>query len=201
MEPNPIADWILARTVGQTGYFLDIGAGVRAGVLHLNNTLRLELERGWTGICVEPQEHRLTEMRAIRKCIFTNAVIAPVHGQLTWCQVAGADYGSGLQDYLKFVTPKRVETRTVGAVTVEWLLKHHGAPVTIDFLSLDTEGSELPILQSFPWQDYHVRFIAVEHNLVFTHDSSAKEGIFHYLTGLGFQREVSGIQDDYYVKS
>ena len=43
-------------------------------------------------------------------------------------------------------------------------LRHHGAPKTIDYLSIDTEGSELEILSAFDFSAYHVRIITVEHN-------------------------------------
>ena len=34
----------------------------------------------------------------------------------------------------------------------------------MDYLSLDTEGSELDILKAFPYQDFRFNCITVEHN-------------------------------------
>ena len=46
------------------------------------------------------------------------------------------------------------------------VLSHQGAPKEIDFLSIDTEGSELVILQSLALDQYRFNTIALEHNYV-----------------------------------
>ena len=38
------------------------------------------------------------------------------------------------------------------------------APRIIDFLSIDTEGSEFNILSQFPFEEYSFKFITIEHN-------------------------------------
>lgn len=44
------------------------------------------------------------------------------------------------------------------------MLRQHNAPAVMDYLSLDTEGSELDILKAFPYQDFRFNCITVEHN-------------------------------------
>ena len=66
------------------------------------------------------------------------------------------------------------------------------------FWNLDTEGSELVLLKSFPWSRHAVRCIAVEHNNLWLHDERQEE-LCAYLTGVGYRRAVKGEQDDYYA--
>ena len=44
------------------------------------------------------------------------------------------------------------------------LLDRFGAPEMIDYFSLDTEGSELDILETFPFHERSIRILTVEHN-------------------------------------
>jgi hypothetical protein len=54
------------------GVFVDIGA--YDGVT-FSNTLMLERERGWTGICIEPLPDIFAELRKNRRCICVQACI------------------------------------------------------------------------------------------------------------------------------
>jgi hypothetical protein len=54
----------------------------------------------------------------------------------------------------------------VYTLTLTDLLKNNNAPEYIDYLSLDTEGSELEILTSLDFTTYKFGVIDVEHNFV-----------------------------------
>ena len=56
----------------------------------------------------------------------------------------------------------------VEVVTLTELLERNNAPKVIDFLSIDTEGSELEILTTFNFDKYHFNLICVEHNFTQT---------------------------------
>ncbi|HEX7947688.1 MAG TPA: FkbM family methyltransferase, partial [Phenylobacterium sp.] len=72
-----------------------------------------------------------------------------------------------------------------------------GAPRRIDYLSLDTEGSELDILAAFDFDAWDVRLITVEHN-----HTDRREAVFDLLTGKGYARKFESLSrvDDWYVK-
>jgi FkbM family methyltransferase len=53
---------------------------------------------------------------------------------------------------------------TVTTISLNDLLLKYNAPRYIDFLSIDTEGSELKILESFDFSKHDFGFISVEHN-------------------------------------
>ena len=59
---------------------------------------------------------------------------------------------------------KKNKKYLVETISLFDLLKHFNAPKTIDYLSIDTEGSEYEILKKFPFDQYKFRVITCEHN-------------------------------------
>ena len=84
----------------------------------------------------------------------------------------------------------------VATVSLRDLLVRHGAPREIDYLSIDTEGSELEILRSFNFDEHRVRIITCEHNY-----TPAREEIHALLRRHGYERkfESHSKYDDWYV--
>lgn len=72
----------------------------------------------------------------------------------------------------------------------------HNDPKEIDYLSVDTEGSEFSILSAFDFDAYRIRVITVEHNF-----TPAREQIRDLLESRGFVRKMESVSlvDDWYV--
>ena len=85
---------------------------------------------------------------------------------------------------------------SVETVSLNDLLSQHKAPKVIDFLSIDTEGSELSILENFNFDNYKFAIIVCEHN--FTQN---RERIFDLLTASGYKRVWYKFTqfDDWYI--
>lgn len=82
---------------------------------------------------------------------------------------------------------------TKRARTVRSVLRDAGAPRVIDYWSLDTEGSELAILRSFPFDEYRFRVLTVEHNC-----GPARDDLRQFLESRGYSRvRLLGIDDAY----
>ena len=83
-------------------------------------------------------------------------------------------------------------------VSLEDLLDFYDAPKEIDYLSIDTEGSEFEILNSFNFNKYKIKIITVEHNW-----TENREKIFDHLTKNGFNRIHTDLThcDDWYISS
>lgn len=81
-------------------------------------------------------------------------------------------------------------TRTLADILME-----SNAPRHIDFLSLDTEGSELDILSTFPFHQYTFGAILVEHN----HDAYRRRDLKILLERNGYVRVRCIETDDLYV--
>ncbi len=186
------------------GYFLDSGAS--DGTLG-SNTRLLESEFGWRGICVEPNERLFARLAASRACICLNCCLYDRDGAVEFLEAAQV-YGGILGEYepahLRFAEAfaaqsspgsdaDRPVTVAKPARTIRSVLRACGAPRVIDYWSLDTEGSELTLLRSFPFDEYRVRVLTVEHN-----HTAVREEIRAFLERSGFQRVASlGIDDGY----
>lgn len=143
------------------GYFVDVGA--YDGV-HLSNTYQLEKVLGWTGICVEPLEHAFRGLKHVRSCVCVQAAAYSSEGVIEFCS---SDVLSGIQRHIdrhqEALSAPRVKVRTR---TLESILCEHKAPAAIDYLSIDTEGSELEVLRGIDWSVRTFGFISLEHNYV-----------------------------------
>jgi hypothetical protein len=178
------------------GFFLDSGAsdGVSG-----SNTLLLESAFGWRGICVEPNAALFARLASARRCACVNCCLYDRPADVAFLEAAGVfggivdEYDAALLRYARTVGGGDDGVTTKRARTVESILRELDAPRVIDYWSLDTEGSELAILRSFPFDDYAVRVLTVEHNLTGT-----REEIRRFLEGRGYRRVRDlGIDDGY----
>ena len=192
--------WVLERSqYRRGGYFVEFGA--TDGVM-LSNSWLLEREFGWNGICAEPNPGFLRDLRANRRCQITDACIGATTGAEV--EFILADVYGGIVDYAGIDSHggKREAYRRAGQVvrlttlSLEDLLIRHDAPREIDYLSIDTEGSEFDILRAFPFADWAIRLITVEHNF-----TPAREQIHALLSGYGYVRTEAKFDDWYELKS
>jgi hypothetical protein len=92
----------------------------------------------------------------------------------------------------------REARQSYGVLTVSLLdlLIFHDAPKNIDFLSIDTEGSEFEILDAFDFSQYSFGAIAVEHNY-----SATRERVRDLLLSHGYRQVYPELSDfdDWFV--
>jgi FkbM family methyltransferase len=190
--------WVLEQlNWKQGGYFVEFGA--TDGVL-LSNTWLLEKHFGWKGICAEPNPKLFERLQQNRRCRLSPACVYRSTGERM--QFVLADAYGGLADLSQGDqhVDKRNAYATVGdlievtTTSLMDLLEQHQAPAIIDYLSIDTEGSELEILQGIDWSRYQFRCITVEHNF-----TAQREGIRTLLEAQGYQRQEAQ-WDDWYWK-
>jgi hypothetical protein len=93
---------------------------------------------------------------------------------------------------------EKYTTYKVDSISLRDLLVQHSAPKVIDYISIDTEGSELEILRGFNFEEFDVKIITVEHNY-----TSRREQLQDLLIKNGFIRIFSEISncDDWYVNT
>ena len=184
------------------GFFLDSGA---ADGVSVSNTFLLETSFGWKGICVEPNDKFFAALVRNRRCCCLNCCLYDREGDVDFLENAKG-LGGILDEY--HPTHLQYAKRTFGlpedssgrpatvhkvARTVRSVLRECAAPAVIDYWSLDTEGSELAILKSFPFDEYSFRVLTVEHNRL-----PVRDQIKRFLESRGYRRiRALGIDDGY----
>jgi FkbM family methyltransferase len=185
------------------GFFLDAGASDGVTV---SNTLLLENAFGWSGICVEPNDAFFAELVKNRNCYCVHCCLYDRDGDVEFVEGAGT-LGGILDEYhpdhLEYATrsyalrehePGRPATVSKQARTLRSVLREARAPAVLDYWSLDTEGSELAILRSFPFDEFTFRVLTVEHNWL-----PMREEIHAFLEPRGYRRIAELVIDDCYV--
>lgn len=184
--------WVLYElSRKRNGFFVEFGAG--DGIL-LSNTYLLESGYGWNGILAEPCPvfHSLLPInrRAFLSmyCVAEESGSSVVFNQTDDPHFSTIDTYTSADEHAQFrQSGKRIE---VGTITLRDLLRQGNAPRSIDYLSLDTEGSELEILSAFDFSEYQITLITVEHN----HSPRERE-IDRLLARNGFERKFADLSD------
>ena len=180
------------------GYFVDFGA--TDGVLGSNSYI-LERRYGWTGILAEPARCWHAALQRNRGAHIEFACVSATTGRSIPFYEKGVL--SSARSHISFGKKLKRLTKPgrfydVPTISLLDLLRKHGAPQVIDYLSLDTEGTELEILDAFDFSAFRFRVISCEHNY-----SPNRERIFALLSSRGYRRVCESISavDDWYVSS
>lgn len=158
--------WVLHETAEKRGgYFVEFGA---TDGVSLSNTCLLEQEYGWTGILAEPNPVWHERLRANRRCAVAHECVAARDGEtVTFLATDQPELGTMAAfapDDTHAGARQKATSIDVKTISLNALLAQHGAPREIDFMSIDTEGSELDILEAFDFTAHDVRLFAIEHN-------------------------------------
>lgn len=185
----------------KNGFFFEIGAN--DGITD-SSAYFLEKNRGWRGICIEAQSDKFNELVKNRVSTCLHCAVFDRDGVATFLQVTGGlqgysglfeTYGSEQRVRVEQLLKKnggrlieqKIATRTVNSICKQYAIKH------IDFLSIDTEGSEIRIIKSIDLKNIDISVIIVENNYG---DTSLKK----YLHSQGYQYLCSLFVDDVYKK-
>lgn len=155
----------------QNGFFVDIGA--HDGVT-INNTLYFEKFKNWSGICIEPNPLVFQKLVINRKSTNLNICIGNENKKVKFTQIEGySEMLSGITDkydnrHLERITKeilakggikKEIEVEMFVLSNIEALKNK-----TIDFISIDTEGNELDIVQSINFEVMNIKALVIENN-------------------------------------
>ena len=182
------------------GFFVEFGA---TDGVNLSNTYLLEREFGWRGILAEPGKCWHDKLVANRRAAIETRCVWRDSGSIMSFKEVEQLVGLATLDSFSSVDSheggrQAGRTYDVETISLNDLLERHTAPAQMDYLSIDTEGSELDILSHFDFEKYRFQVITCEHNL-----TPAREDLYELLTARGYVRkyeEVSKV-DDWYVRA
>jgi FkbM family methyltransferase len=193
-----------------TGNCIEVGA---VDGIDGSNTLYFE-RLGWNCLCIEPQpgigyfeslksNRKLALNYAISQKEQTDAIFTVVYCTPDWA--GGKEYPwsgmSGLVpderlivDHEKLGLKPVKKEIFVETKRLDWCIDNHFKHDTIDFISIDVEGSELDVLQSFDVNKYNTKLLVIENNF---NDPDVE----NYLRPLGWKKDMRVEINDFYIKA
>ncbi|CAL4119918.1 unnamed protein product, partial [Meganyctiphanes norvegica] len=187
IENNLIYGKNILERIQKTFSHINNGFFVEAGALdgvYLSNTLWLEQERGWTGLLVEPNIFSYRELvNKHRKAWVSNTCLSstqyprqtvmvsllPERSAGEQMNLIGSSHEFGVnvpysetQYYRSWFNQATEHLTSIQCFPLaSYLLALNVS--TVDFLSLDIQGSEAVVLDSLPWESVNFRALVVEY--------------------------------------
>jgi FkbM family methyltransferase len=144
------------------GFFLEVGVG--NGRL-ISNTYMLEKHYSWSGILVEPNRSFHPHIVFCRTAKLDCRAAASSSGKkLRFDEFTSAGEHSRISGTVGHKINSAILQYDVQSVALTELLLENGAPSEIDYLSLDTEGSEVDILLGIDFNKFRFNVMTIEHN-------------------------------------
>jgi FkbM family methyltransferase len=181
-----------------------VGTAIDVGMAHPshdNNTYVFE-ENGWNCLCVEPNPALYKLANGVRKyaenfaCGSSN-VDNVDFDVFTICDTNQTAI-SGLKPDNRLIESHRhlingVEKIKVNVRTLDTLIANHSWITSIDFVSIDTENTELDILKGFDIAKWQPKLFVIENNY-------DEPFIAEYLSQFGYIRDQRIAVNDFYIK-
>jgi FkbM family methyltransferase len=186
---------ILLHQAKRDGYFVEVGVGDGK---KYSNTMVLEKRLGWRGILCEPAKMFHDNIMASRGAILDKRAVSDTSGaMLRFQQNDKMGEYSGFSDSISMRMDDPFTQYDVETISFDALLEQYSAPDEIDFISIDTEGSELNVLKGLSLKKRRVWLFSIEHNF----DRHRIDAYKALLEPLGYRRilpEISAF-DAWYV--
>lgn len=179
------------------GYFVEFGA---TNGKDISNTYLLEKEYGWNGIVAEPCKYWHEDLQKNRtcnislKCVWSTSNETLLFNEPNNRDLACIDsYSSNDMWAAQRMAGQRYFVQTISLMD---LLDEFKAPSYIDYLSIDTEGSELQILSAFDFDKYKIKIITCEHN-----NTTMQQPIIELLDSKGYRLVTEGMpsNEDWFI--
>lgn len=188
----------------RNGVFLEFGA---TDGRSLSNTLLLEEKFAWSGVLIEPspQWHKALYENRPKSKILNHCVYSESNKTVEFF-VSDVGELSTIEDYKnsdKASVPGNSQIRNksgytclVKTISLNDVFENNFKGSQVDYMSVDTEGSELDILRKFDFKKFRPSIITVEHNF-----TDAEPLLDTLLTSNGYVRKFRDLTafDAWYI--
>jgi FkbM family methyltransferase len=182
-----------------------VGTCVEVGAydgVSLSNTMMFE-KLGWDCLCIEPIPESFQKCQQVRKRALNVAIGTQDQTTQTFsvftlmgnnkCAISGLEPDARLiQSHAHMIQQKHDIEVSVRSLTA--VLDEAKFPTTIDFISIDTENTEIDVLKSLDMNKYLVRVFIIENNF-------NEPQIEEYLKPFGYTKIHRLAVNDFYVHS
>ena len=164
----------------ERGFYVEVGADDGEGY---SNSLFFERFRAWSGVLIEPNQESFAKLKQLnRRALLLNTCVSPSNLSEPLTYVANPFEGhntnflGGISSYLEITQDATLQamyekhfaggdvyTPVVQTIRCSPLCDLLPDYITkIDYLSLDTEGSEIDILKHIPFDSIQIDIISVD---------------------------------------
>lgn len=182
------------------GVFVEIGS--HDGIL-LNNTYFFEKELGWRGVCIEPNPKVFQNLIKNRSAECHNVALLNCEGEVEYMALTGyTEMLSGIVNFYSDDFKTRIEQELSEHGGGKELIKIDCSTfnkivedkyLDIDYVSLDVEGAEEPILTSIDFSKYSIKVFTIE-------NEQSQLAIMKFMKNMNYELFGRAGVDDIYVK-
>jgi FkbM family methyltransferase len=167
-----------------------------------SNTYHFE-NKGWDTLCIEPTPEAFIKCSSIRKncinCCVSNYdsenseyFVVRLNGDNT-SAISSLNIDNRLIESHKHMI-NNIEKISVNVKTLNNIFKEINFPKKIDFISIDTENTELDVLKGLNFYEYEIKFLVIANNF----DEPQVE---NYLKTQNFKKLFRNVVNDFYVNN
>jgi FkbM family methyltransferase len=174
----------------EKGIYCEVGA---LDGKELSNTLYLEKEHGWSGILCEPNKsyQELIKKNRPNNILITEPLFFMENKEINFTELEGGRSGMDKSSYGE----KSYKLKTT---TLNKVLKENLSNKKINYLSIDTEGTEYEIIKGLDFNEFYPEIITIEHN----YDKEKRDQIYDLLKKQNYNRYFKSISrfEDWYIR-
>ncbi len=180
------------------GGCIDVGA---TDGVNINNTLHFE-ENGWYSLCIEPNPNFFKNLEKNRKHSLKLAISDHNEDQCEFNVVnlngINEEAISGLKIDEKLIQQHSMFDIKINKIlcdvrTLDYCIDNYYNYNSIDFVSIDTEGTELDVLKGFNINKWQPRLLVIENNW---NDDYVEK----YLEQFGYKKDQRVAVNDFFIK-